>query len=36
VHDYALDDYGFDRDMVGEAFAPYIERFDIPSEYGRS
>jgi hypothetical protein len=35
-HEYALDIYGLDRAMVGEAFAGYVERFDIPSEYGRS
>jgi hypothetical protein len=31
-HDYALEDYGLTRDAVAEAFAPYVERFDIPSE----
>jgi Sulfotransferase family len=36
THEYALDDYGLDRDMVAEALAPYVDRFDIPSEYGRS
>jgi hypothetical protein len=35
THEYALDDYGLDRDMVSEALAAYVERFDIPSEYGR-
>ena len=35
VHEYALDDYGLDRDMVGEVLAAYVERFDIRSEYGR-
>jgi hypothetical protein len=32
THEYQLDDYGLDRDVVAEAFAPYTERFDIPSE----
>jgi len=36
AHEYALDDYGLDRGTVGEALSAYIERFDIPSEYGRS
>jgi len=36
THEYTLDDYGLDRAMVSEAFAVYVERFDIPSEYGRS
>jgi hypothetical protein len=36
THEYSLDDYGLDRDTVGEAFAAYVERFDIPSEFGRS
>ena len=31
-HEYRLDDYGLDRETVTEAFADYIERFDIPSE----
>jgi len=32
AHDYDLTDYGLTRDAVAEAFSPYIERFDIPSE----
>jgi hypothetical protein len=32
AHEYDLTDYGLTRDAVAEAFAPYIERFDIPSE----
>jgi len=32
AHEYDLSDYGLTRDAVAEAFAPYIERFDIPSE----
>jgi hypothetical protein len=32
THDYALDDYGLDRDMVAEAFSDYRTRFDIPNE----
>jgi len=36
THEYTLDDYGLDRTMVGEALAAYVDRFDIPSEYGRS
>jgi hypothetical protein len=35
-HEYTLGDYGLDRDMVSEALAAYVERFDIPSEFGRS
>jgi hypothetical protein len=34
THDYQLDDYGLDREVVADAFADYIERFDIPSESG--
>jgi hypothetical protein len=36
THEYTLDEYGLDRSMVGEALAAYVDRFDIPSEYGRS
>ena len=36
THEYSLDDYGLDRETVGEAFAAYVERFDIPSEFGRA
>jgi hypothetical protein len=36
THEYTLDDYGLDRDMVAEALASYVDRFDIPSEYGGS
>jgi hypothetical protein len=36
THEYTLDDYGLDRETVGEALGAYVERFDIPSEYGRS
>jgi hypothetical protein len=36
THEYTLDDYGLDRSMVGEALAAYVDRFDIPSEYGQS
>jgi hypothetical protein len=32
AHEYHLEDYGLDRASVADAFAPYIERFDIPSE----
>ncbi len=32
AHDYRLEDFGLTRGQVAEAFAPYIERFDIPSE----
>lgn len=32
THEYALEDYGLDRDTVADAFADYVERFDIPSE----
>jgi hypothetical protein len=32
AHEYDLSDYGLERETVTEAFAPYIERFDIPSE----
>jgi hypothetical protein len=32
-HEYALDDYGLDRDMVSEALAGYVDRFNIRSEY---
>ena len=33
THEYDLTDYGLERETVAEAFAPYIERFDIPSEF---
>ncbi len=36
THEYTLDDYGLDRAMVSEALAAYVERFNIPSEYGSS
>jgi hypothetical protein len=36
THNYTLDDYGLDSDMVAEAFSSYVDRFDIPSEYGGS
>jgi hypothetical protein len=36
AHEYDLSDYGLTRDAVSEAFAPYIERFDIPSELAAS
>jgi hypothetical protein len=36
THAYTLDDYGLDRDTVADALAPYIERFDIPTEYSAS
>jgi hypothetical protein len=36
THQYALDDYGLDRDMVADALNAYIERFDVSSEYGRA
>lgn len=32
THEYRLDDYGLDREAVAADFAPYIERFAIPSE----
>lgn len=32
THDYALEDYGLNADELSEQFAPYISRFDIPSE----
>jgi hypothetical protein len=32
AHEYDLSDYGLERETVTAAFAPYIERFDIPSE----
>jgi len=32
THAYRLEDFGLSRGQVAEAFAPYIERFDIPSE----
>jgi Sulfotransferase family len=32
THEYSLDDYGLDRDVVTEAFSAYTQRFDIPSE----
>jgi hypothetical protein len=32
AHEYDLTDYGLTRDAVADAFAAYIERFDIPSE----
>jgi hypothetical protein len=32
THAYRLEDFGLTRGQVAEAFAPYIERFDIPSE----
>jgi hypothetical protein len=32
THEYDLDDYGLDRDMVAEAFSYYVDRFDIRSE----
>ncbi len=32
THEYDLTDYGLDRETVAEAFAPYTQRFDIPSE----
>jgi hypothetical protein len=32
AHEYDLSDYGLTRDAVADAFAAYIERFDIPSE----
>ncbi len=35
-HEYTLDDYGLDRAMVSKALAAYVERFNIPSEYGQS
>jgi hypothetical protein len=35
-HEYTLDDYGLDRDMVAEALASYVHRFDIPTEYAGS
>jgi hypothetical protein len=34
THEYSLDDYGLDRDMVAEAFSGYMNRFGIPSEHG--
>ncbi len=34
THEYTLDDYGLDRDMVAEAFSDYTQRFDIPAEPG--
>ena len=36
THEYTLDDYGLDLAMVSEALAAYVERFNIPSEYGSS
>jgi hypothetical protein len=36
THEYDLRDYGLEREAVAEAFAPYTERFDIPSESGAS
>lgn len=35
THEYTLDDYGLDRDMVAEAFSAYTGRFNISSEYDR-
>jgi hypothetical protein len=32
AHEYDLTDYGLTRDAVADAFAAYIERFDIPRE----
>ncbi|HLM18497.1 MAG TPA: sulfotransferase [Acidimicrobiia bacterium] len=32
THEYDLTDYGLEREAVAEAFAPYTERFGIPSE----
>lgn len=32
THTYALEDYGLRREQVAEAFADYIERYDIRSE----
>jgi hypothetical protein len=36
THDYTLDDYGLDRDMVAEAFSEYTQRFNVSSEHGLS
>jgi hypothetical protein len=36
THEYQLDDYGLSRGEVAEAFAEYIERFNIPSEAGQT
>ncbi len=36
THEYTLDDYGLDRDMVADALASYVQRFDIPTEYAGS
>jgi hypothetical protein len=36
THDYTLDDYGLDRDVVAEAFSDYNQRFNVPSEHGLS
>ncbi len=33
THEYTLDDYGLDRDMVADALASYVQRFHIPTEY---
>jgi hypothetical protein len=35
THEYALADYGLDRDEVTEAFSAYTTRFNIPSESER-
>ena len=32
THTYTLEEFGLDREAVAEAFAPYMERFQIPSE----
>ena len=36
THEYSSTTMGLIATMVGDALAAYVERFDIPSEYGRS
>lgn len=36
THEYSLEEYGLDRDVVAAAFATYTERFAIPSEASRA
>jgi hypothetical protein len=35
THEYSLEEYGLDREQVAEAFAEYIDRFQVPDEASR-
>lgn len=36
VHDYRLEEYGLDADLVAEEYAFYTDRYDVPSEAERT